>query len=182
MKYPQGYQATFCEKTDTYRFSLGKKGKKNLMIIGFNPSTADLENSDPTMNNVIEFCKFNGYDGYIMTNANPYINSHQDKVETNKEQIIDNLKHIKEKIEELKISDILLAYGSKNISTITLKTLIEILEFIRNKKIYCIDKNSDNAPTHPASRVLNKKEIKPRKLIEFDIEDEIERLKRKLQN
>ncbi|MBQ9600665.1 MAG: DUF1643 domain-containing protein [Neisseriaceae bacterium] len=174
MKYPQNYQPIFCEKTDTCRFSLGKKGKKNLMIIGFNPSTADKENSDPTMNTVIKFCEFNKYDGYIMVNAYPFISTNPSEINFDEKIIPQNLKHIKDKIKELEISDILLAYGGMNMPNFMLKALFEILNIVEDKNIFVIKTLKSGIPAHPLYKKVNK-------LQKFtDIKDEIKRLEQKI--
>lgn len=176
MKYPQGYQPTFCEKTNTCRFSLGKNGNKNLMIIGFNPSTANKEVSDPTMNSVIKFCEFNGYDGYIMVNAYPFISTNPSEIKFDEKIIPQNLKHIKDKIKELEISDILLAYGDMNMPNFILKALFEILNIVEDKNIFVIKTLKSGIPAHPLYKKVNK-------LQKFtDIKGEMDRLKRELSN
>lgn len=176
MKYPENYQPTFCEKTDICRFSLGKNGNKNLMIIGFNPSTANKENSDPTMNRVIKFCEFNGYDGYIMVNACPFISTNPSEVKFDEKISIANLSHIKYKIEELKISDILLAYGGIIMPNFMLKSLLGILDIVKNKNIFVIKTLKSGIPAHPLYNKVDK-------LQKFtDIKGEMDRLKRKLSN
>lgn len=176
MKYSENYQPTFCEKTDTCRFSLGKNGNKNLMIIGFNPSTANKEVSDPTMNSVIKFCEFNGYDGYIMVNAYPFISTNPSEIKFDEKIIPQNLKHIKDKIKELEISDILLAYGDMNMPNFMLKALFEILNIVEDKNIFVIKTLKSGIPAHPLYKKVNK-------LQKFtDIKGEMDRLKRKLSN
>ncbi|MDA3056328.1 MULTISPECIES: DUF1643 domain-containing protein [unclassified Campylobacter] len=176
MKYPENYQPTFCEKTNTCRFSLGKNGNKNLMIIGFNPSTANKEVSDPTMNSVIKFCEFNGYDGYIMVNAYPFISTNPSEIKFDEKIIPQNLKHIKDKIKELEISDILLAYGDMNMPNFMLKALFEILNIVEDKNIFVIKTLKSGIPAHPLYKKVNK-------LQKFtDIKGEMDRLKRELSN
>ena len=63
---------TYVKNTDnTARFTLGKMGKRNLFVIGINPSTAEPNNLDNTVNKVEKFAFNNGYDGWIMLNVYP---------------------------------------------------------------------------------------------------------------
>jgi hypothetical protein len=52
-----------------YRYILGTKGKKPLICIGINPSTAEPENLDNTLFSVQRIAHFNGFDSFIMFNV-----------------------------------------------------------------------------------------------------------------
>lgn len=54
-----------------FRFSLTKEGNKKLVVFGVNPSTANEQNSDPTITKVMGFADRNGFDGFIMLNLYP---------------------------------------------------------------------------------------------------------------
>ncbi|MEQ3689968.1 MAG: DUF1643 domain-containing protein [Flavobacterium sp.] len=56
---------------NTVRFTLGKIGKRNLFVIGINPSTAEPNKLDNTVTKVEKFASNNGYDGWIMLNVYP---------------------------------------------------------------------------------------------------------------
>lgn len=60
---------------DTVRYTLGVpvsgKGKKNLVCIGINPSTARPDDLDNTLKSVVRIAKRGGYDGWIMLNVYP---------------------------------------------------------------------------------------------------------------
>jgi len=56
---------------DEYRYILGTVGKKPLICIGINPSTAEPDNLDNTLKSVERIAKFNGYDSFIMFNVYP---------------------------------------------------------------------------------------------------------------
>ncbi len=56
---------------DKCRYALGSVGKKNLVVIGLNPSTADDKKPDATLRKVIGFVQRHSYDGYIMLNLYP---------------------------------------------------------------------------------------------------------------
>ena len=58
-------------KDNTVRFLLGEKGKKNLICIGINPSTATPEKLDKTIITLRKIANLNGYDGWLMINVYP---------------------------------------------------------------------------------------------------------------
>ena len=52
-----------------YRYILGTRGKKPLICIGINPSTAEPDNLDNTLKSVERIALGNGYDSFIMFNV-----------------------------------------------------------------------------------------------------------------
>lgn len=54
-----------------YRYILATKGKKTLLCIGINPSTAEPDNLDNTLKSVDRISKFNGFDSFCMFNVYP---------------------------------------------------------------------------------------------------------------
>ena len=52
-----------------YRYILGTRGKKPLICIGVNPSTAEPDNLDNTLKSVQRIALHNGYDSFIMFNV-----------------------------------------------------------------------------------------------------------------
>ncbi len=58
-------------KTDTFRYLLGEKGRKILGCIGINPSTARPGELDNTLKSVKRIAEYNGYDGWAMFNIYP---------------------------------------------------------------------------------------------------------------
>lgn len=56
---------------DQWRFSLGKSGKRTLIVIGLNPSTATKEKSDTTIAKVEVAAKQAGFGGFVMLNLYP---------------------------------------------------------------------------------------------------------------
>lgn len=56
---------------DEYRYILGTRGKKPLICIGINPSTAAPEHLDNTLKSVERIAHFNGFDSFIMFNLYP---------------------------------------------------------------------------------------------------------------
>ncbi|AVR47050.1 hypothetical protein C7S20_18350 [Christiangramia fulva] len=53
------------------RFILAKKGKKNLLVIGLNPSTANEKALDSTSKNINQIALNNGFDGWLLVNLYP---------------------------------------------------------------------------------------------------------------
>ena len=53
------------------RFSLVKPGKRQLVVLGVNPSRATDTKPDPTMTKVMGFAERNGFDGFVMLNLYP---------------------------------------------------------------------------------------------------------------
>ena len=52
-----------------YRYILGTRGKKPLICIGINPSTAAPDALDPTLQSVQRIALSNGYDSFLMCNV-----------------------------------------------------------------------------------------------------------------
>ena len=52
-----------------YRYILGTRGKKPLICIGINPSTAEPDNLDNTLKSAERIALANGYDSFIMFNV-----------------------------------------------------------------------------------------------------------------
>ena len=52
-----------------YRYILGTRGKKPLICIGINPSTAEPDHLDPTLQSVQRIAESNGFDSFVMLNV-----------------------------------------------------------------------------------------------------------------
>ena len=65
------YDIYSCNKDDSARFILGKRGKRKLIVVGLNPSTANREKSDTTAAKVEKVALNGGFDGFVMTNLYP---------------------------------------------------------------------------------------------------------------
>lgn len=57
-----------CVFEGNHRFALEQAGENVLIVIGVNPSTADENKPDPTMQSVLRFVNAFGYDGFVMLN------------------------------------------------------------------------------------------------------------------
>lgn len=56
---------TYCD----YRYILGTRGKRPLICVGINPSTAAPDDLDNTLKSVERVAHYNGYDSFIMFNV-----------------------------------------------------------------------------------------------------------------
>ena len=54
---------------DEYRYILGTRGKKPVICVGINPSTAAPDNLDPTLKSAQRIALANGYDSFLMFNV-----------------------------------------------------------------------------------------------------------------
>jgi hypothetical protein len=62
------YQST---ADDACRFALGRSGRRSLVVVGLNPSTATRDKSDPTAAKVERVARAHGYDGFVLVNLCP---------------------------------------------------------------------------------------------------------------
>jgi hypothetical protein len=67
-------------KVNTARYTLGKKGNRNLICIGINPSTAEPENLDNTLKKVESIALQKGYDGWLMLNLYPQRDTYPENI------------------------------------------------------------------------------------------------------
>ena len=59
------------DKNDQWRYTLGQSGKRPLITIGLNPSTATQTKPDATVTRVKKVAQQCGFDGFIMLNLYP---------------------------------------------------------------------------------------------------------------
>lgn len=65
------YDLYACNPRDTARYILGKKGRRKLIVIGLNPSTANATKADVTVAKVERVAAASGFDGFVMANLYP---------------------------------------------------------------------------------------------------------------
>lgn len=56
------------DQEDRWRYTLGKAGRRPLLTVGLNPSTATQERADPTVARVQKVAELHGFDGFTMLN------------------------------------------------------------------------------------------------------------------
>ena len=172
MKYKEGFEPNIWDekKVDGCRFVLGRKGKNTLICIGANPSKADENNSDMTMNKLCQILANNGYDGYVMLNLYPLIATKPDDLPKECDESIysQNLEIIKRILSKFLSSDILLCYGVVLKKRKYLqKCLDDIMALCDGRKLKCLDAiTNDGLPPHPSRK------SKTIKIIDFEIKND----------
>lgn len=152
MKY-ENILMTPSQRTET-RYSLIKEGEKMLIVVGFNPSTADDKKIDPTMRFVLGIAEFNGYSGLAMVNLYPLRSTNPDELpfSVDEEIATENLSHINSILEKYPYADILLAYGNLvNKRSYTKEIASNLIDLFKSKSrnIYCLAKLKSGNPKHP---------------------------------
>ncbi len=100
------------EKTLTYRYLLEKDGKRKLIVLGLNPSTADSDKADPTMTRVMQFAEQEGFDSFAMINLYPQRATNPKNVKSFDDEIHKkNLEKIEALVKRIDNPVILLAFG-----------------------------------------------------------------------
>lgn len=56
------------DQEDRWRYTLGKAGRRPLLTVGLNPSTATQEKADQTVARVQKVAVLHGFDGFVMMN------------------------------------------------------------------------------------------------------------------
>lgn len=105
-------------KNDNWRYSLGKSGNRNLIVIGLNPSTANKEKSDTTVAKVEQVASSSNFDGFVMLNLYPVrATKYEDlEEEPNQEAFLTNLQCIKDVVSNEKNPFIWAAWGESILS------------------------------------------------------------------
>lgn len=136
---------------------LRNEGNKKILVIMKNPSKANKEISDRTINNVIKFCFNNGYCKVNIMNLFSYYSTdpngitklidqgkYVDAVGKQNDQILINT--------SIHIDDVIVAWGGNSINRERYykKRISEVLEIIKNKNIYYVESISKNGlyPKH----------------------------------
>ena len=101
---------------DKERYVLGQPGRRNILIVGSNPSTATPgeNNLDRTIRRVRKMASMQGYDGWIMVNLYPLrnIKSNMLPSEADRELLKNNLNVIEAVAKYYEIENIWAAWGN----------------------------------------------------------------------
>jgi len=138
------------------RFILGKLGEKNLVVVGVNPSVATRESLDPTSKRIKKYSEIHGYDGWILINLYPQIQTKVDSLdnEKNDELVKINLKHIETILKEKDIT-LVAAWGEAIEWRKYLKDCLKDIDTLAKKYNHewnCIELTKYGHPCHPLMR------------------------------
>lgn len=160
VKYPRGAKPNFtrpkAEKA-SYRYALGrvKKGGNPLVVLGMNPSHANMKRSDRTVNRIIRASEELGHDGWVVLNlypersANPQELSRFDKRLSKK-----NVDAIVKRLHRLGVTRVLGAWGNLRHPTLK-KAKNDVLKAMKKHDIdvyYYGDLTGKGNPRHPNPR------------------------------
>lgn len=150
------------------RYALGRAGSKPLAVIGMNPSTANMKDSDSTVNRVIKKMKDSELDGWFMFNLFPVREKYPEKLKKMKRDnsvdklLKDNFESIKKYITSYGIKDVIFAWGDlkPNILKESKKYFLkEFYSFILKHpdiKLYIMaDFTKKGEPIHFMNRIYN---------------------------
>ena len=132
------------------RFILGKSGKKELLAIGLNPSTANESSLDPTSRNIQTIANNNGFDGWWLVNLYPLRTSNPKKLPkiADKELMMKNQKFIEKLIIDPKynICKVLCCWGNNIENHLYLEEQARIIKNKIDKQLYYIGKTMNGNP------------------------------------
>lgn len=133
--------------------------KPMVAYLMLNPSYADAHVNDTTINNCIAIAKNNGYGGLHVVNIFAYREPQKGELKSESYPVgTENDFHIKDIFSQ--VNEIILAYGNPD-NKIVKERIKEVLGFITNQKLKCIEKTKDNYPLHPGAQALNRRGINP---------------------
>ncbi len=158
-------------KDERCRYVFGMDGVNPIIVLALNPSDgkhpnfANGENYDQTQKRIIDISANNGYDGWIILNVFPFIETYSDKLcgmwfderDYCEELINNNLEYIKEVLEDYPESDIWMAWGNSiekdKVLIEGLSKIIELPQMKERKKVYFQKINKSTHPMHPLMMV-----------------------------
>ena len=78
---------------EEYRYILGTRGVHPLICVGINPSTAEPDRLDPTLQSAQRIARFNGYDSFLMFNVYAQRATRPDDMEKNPKRMAPRREH-----------------------------------------------------------------------------------------
>lgn len=142
-------------KDDNCRFILGTVGKNPLICIGVNPSTAEPNNLDNTLQSVHRIAVQNGHDSWIMLNLYPQRSTDPNKMDeqANEGLIQSNYTYIRETLQQYPNTDIWAAWGTLiNKRTYLRECLFHISSIVAECQCRWVtfgNRSKDGHPHHP---------------------------------
>lgn len=145
------------------RFLLGKKGNKELLAIGLNPSTASEVGLDPTSRNIEKIAHMHGCDGWWLINLYPLRTSKPKNLPIKGDPSLsqENIAFVQNMLADssYKISKVLCCWGNNIDDFKYLKEYAnQILDLLDSKslKLYCIAMTKSGNPFHPSPTPVNR--------------------------
>ena len=152
------------ECNDNYRLVLGclENSKNPLFIICMNPSSADKDMADRTINRIIYIKNKLGYDGWVVFNLYPErATKPSDLKGKNKKYDPDlareNLDTIKKYINKYNVEEVMGAWGNINGCEILNNGKKDVLELLNDLdiKVFCYGETKQGEPRHPMQRFIS---------------------------
>lgn len=138
------------DESGKHRFKLTcswMEGLPRCLFIMLNPSIADLEVCDRTLDKCIKIAKNNGYGSISVVNLFSYRTSKPEKLLAVEERNHSaNLETVKKSIDEAKL--IIAAWGEQGVWFNGCYPVFKYIEETE-KKLYCLDENRYGWPRHP---------------------------------
>jgi len=139
---------------NSHRFLLGESGKKMLACLGLNPSTAEPEKLDRTLESVRRIAKHNKFDGWLMWNISSQRATDPGKLAKQPDYDMHalNLAHILRSVSDHDIAHLWLAFGNNIEVRDYMPVLLEdILTVLRpfNLKYKMLSMTRKGYPRHP---------------------------------
>lgn len=162
-------------KDGCYRYKLWRVWNNLLpiaMVIGLNPSTANADKNDPTINNLIKILSKHSYGGFYMMNCFPIISPHPEIVKIYLEDNTGNTDieqwkndRYLESVFNHECNEVIFAWGNFKIVKKSGREN-ELIEMFPDAK--CFGKNKNGSPCHPQGFAYSGK-INEVQIIKFNI-------------
>ena len=141
-----------------YRYKLWRIWDEELplvMCIGLNPSTANADTNDPTINYLIKMLKILGYGGFYMMNLFAYISSKPEDLLTCADPIGDNDYYLSQ-VRSM-CSDVIVCWGNFKQAKDRIEQVLP-----RYPLAKCFGKNLNGTPMHPLALMYNGQSNEPK--------------------
>lgn len=149
-----------CGKYRYYLYRIWDSKKPLVMCIGLNPSTANEQNNDPTINSLIKLLDGLGFGEFYMTNLFALISSKPEKLRECPDPVKDN-NYWLDTIAGL-VTTVIFCWGQFNQAQWMAKKIVD-----RFPKALCFGKTSKGRPIHPLAATVwmkSKCKLQPFKL------------------
>lgn len=139
---------------NSVRYMLGKVGKKTLVCFGINPSTAEPDDLDETLESVQRITQNNGFDSWVMFNVYPKRDTYFDNLHDICNDVAhkENIRIIKEYFDSKTEVIVWVAWGDHIYDRdYLIPCLKEIYSTIKSDKIswVAVGVNESGSPKHP---------------------------------